>query len=242
MIPRIYHPHSLNVNEIATLRDKAQHHLVHVLRLKENDPIILFDGAGNAFDAILTSLSKREAKAKVSAQYPTEPAVKLPIHLGQGIARGEKMDWIIQKATELGVSEITPLITSRVQLKLTPDHLEKKHEHWQEVIIHACQQSGRARMPQLNPAQLLPLWVQTPTSDHEIKLVCRADGKSISEFKTAAKSVRLLIGPESGLAEEEIERAHQHHFESLSLGPRILRTETATLAALTATQLKWGDF
>ena len=162
------------------------------------------------------------------------------MHLGQGISRGDRMDFTLQKSVELGVSEITPLFTERCGVKLTGDRLAKKKDQWQKIVISACEQSGRVLVPKVNDPIWLEDWLKEPTDDLKINLHPRAQ-HSIMSLPQQSENVRLLIGPEGGLSNEEIDQATQHNFVEVLIGPRVLRTETAALTAITALQCRYGD-
>ena len=149
------------------------------------------------------------------------------------------MDWVIQKATELGVTHVSPLLTERTEVKLKADRAEKKRQHWQQIAISACEQCGRNRLPVINPLTLLPKWLND--SQAELKLVLHHRAENLSAQSTPPRSIDLLIGPEGGLSPDEIHLAEQRAFRALRLGDRVLRTETAPLAALSILQARWGD-
>ena len=163
----------------------------------------------------------------------------LAIHLGQGLSRGERMDWAIQKATELGVSEITPIMSERCEVRLKDERAEKRLSHWRQVAISACEQCGRSRVPVIHPPVLLSDWIKTTEAD--LKLVLHPVSEPLASH---AKPGRLafLIGPEGGLTDNEIEQAQASGFQPARLGPRVLRTETAPVVALAVAQQLWGDF
>ena len=166
-------------------------------------------------------------------------ASPLQLELGIAISRGDRMDWVIQKATELGATSIAPLTTLRSEVKLKGERAEKKQRHWQQVIISACEQCGLNQLPQLQPLANLESWLPGVNADRKFVLHHRDTSANKSDRKPT--SAAILIGPEGGLEENEIISAGQHGFEALTLGPRILRTETAPLAAIAILQAKWGD-
>jgi len=164
---------------------------------------------------------------------------KLAIHLGQGLSRGERMDWVIQKATELGASQITPIMTERCEVQLKGARCEKRLSHWRQIAISACEQCGRSYLPQINPPQPLNSWLAETYAD--LKLVLSPQASSALDNANPS-SLALLIGAEGGLTVDEVEQAQAAGFQSLQLGPRILRTETAAVAALAVAQQRFGDF
>ena len=243
--PRIYLNQSLNVNETVALSDDAFGHVVRVLRLKEGDNITLFNGIsvdGQYFEyaAQLVDVSKKRASATILDANATFHESPLSIHLGQGISRGDRMDFTLQKSVELGVSEITPLFTERCGVKLSGERLAKKQEQWQKIVISACEQSGRCFVPKVHDPIMLDDWLSQETNELKINLHPRAQ-HSIMTLPVETDQVRLLIGPEGGLSDDEINSANKFEFTDVLLGPRVLRTETAALTAITALQCRFGD-
>lgn len=239
-LPRIYQPSSFILAGATLLEDKAAHHLINVLRLTAGDQFIVFNGEGGEYLVELISSHKKSARLKVIEYRETAAESPLKIHLAQGIARGEKMDFILQKAVELGISEFTPLFTERSNVKLPPDRAEKRLQHWQGVMIAACEQSGRTIIPRLNPPIAFSSWIKQ--TDAGLKLILHPHAqKRLSEVHLACSSINMVIGPEGGLSDGEITLAEQQGFLRLALGPRVLRTETAPLAAITLLQYLWGD-
>ncbi len=238
--PRIYTPENLVLNSRLDLDSQASTHLVKVLRLKEGAELRLFNGDGCEYLAHITVAGKKNAQVEIRDVLSTEANVSFPIHLGQVVSKGDRMDFTIQKATELGITDITPLWSERCDVRLKGERLEKKMEHWKKVAISACEQSGRNQLPTIHPAMNYHDWACSVES--EIKLVLHTrDQKPLAEIKAPA-SVALLVGPEGGITDEEVELCLQQGFTGLTLGPRILRTETAALAALSLFQYLWGDF
>lgn len=239
-IPRIYHPDPIIVDKNMSLTAEACKHLLTVLRLKEGHPIILFNGDGNEYSATLKIESKRQAKALIEAQLSISVESPLPIHLGQGISKGERMDFVLQKSVELGVTEITPLITERCPIKLNAERWEKKQQHWEKVIISACEQCGRNVVPKLHAPINLNEWLRQSTNQLRITLHPQAE-KRMQDIRPDQHGFRLLIGPEGGLSDNEIYQSSETGFASVLIGPRVLRTETAALAAITVLQSHFGD-
>ncbi len=239
--PRIYQNSALAVKQTITLDDDAFGHAVRVLRLKNDDTVTLFNGQSNLeFSGTLTNVSKKQADVYLSNSFEKAVESPLNIHLGQGISRGDRMDFTLQKSVELGVNTITPLFTERCGVKLNKERLAKKVEQWQKIVISACEQSGRCSVPIVNQPMLLQDWLAQQTSALKINLHPKAQ-HSIMSLPMENKRVRLLIGPEGGLSNDEISLATKAGFTDVLLGPRVLRTETAALTAITALQCRYGD-
>ncbi len=239
--PRIYQQSQLMLNDTITLSEDAFGHVVRVLRLKEGDDITLFNGTESfQYSATLTNVSKKSAQAKVTAKEEVASESPLNIHLGQGISRGDRMDFTLQKSVELGVNTITPLFTERCGVKLNAERLEKKRQQWQKIVISACEQSGRVYVPIVTEPMMLADWLKQETSALKINLHPKAQ-HSIMTLPIENTRVRLLVGPEGGLNDDEITQARQFDFHDVLLGPRVLRTETAALTAITALQCRFGD-
>lgn len=242
-LPRIFVPSKLNSNQKAALDAVASRHILQVLRLRVNDPLIVFNNIGGEFEAIISSIDKNIAVVTVGKFIVRNNESSLSIHLGQGISRGEKMDFTIQKAVELGVSTITPLFTEHCNVQLKGERLEKRLQHWQGVAVSAAEQSGRCHVPKILPVQVLTNWCSSSsiTSDLRLLLDPNATDK-LGSIEKRPNSVTILVGPEGGLSDKEIAVAKQNNFLPISLGPRILRTETAALAMISVLQAKWGDW
>lgn len=238
---RIYQAISLNIDAVVQLDKNASHHLMHVLRAKNGDPIILFNGQGGEYDSQIIKIDKKAVEVKVKKMISREVESPIDIYLAQGIARGEKMDFIIQKAVELGVRKIFPLITERCNVRLSGEREEKRLKHWQSVIISACEQSGRTIIPDIFAPQTLNKWLLHIQPHVGFVLSPHVQNKLPETSIAAGSSIALIIGPEGGLTDNEMDCAMQKNFLPLNLGPRVLRTETATIAALSVLQLKYGD-
>ena len=239
-IPRIYQAIETLTENPIQLDELASRHLVQVLRLRADDPFILFNGMGNAWQAKIHTAEKKRARATILEEMESKSESPLDIHLGLGISKGERMDYAIQKAVELGVRSITPLETRYSMVKLDDRRKEKRHQHWQGVIISACGQCGRNLLPTLHLATDNNSWIKSANAEQKLILDPTA-AHTLSEVADNPVSVSLYIGPEGGLSDDEIAYAKQHGFTGVQLGPRILRTETAVVAALTAVQVVWGD-
>ena len=230
---RIYQKSKLSVGDTVQLDKPASQHVLNVLRLRVGEEIVLFNGDGGEYRATISGQTKQLAELSIHAFDPIDREPTLAIHLGQCLSRGERMDYAIQKSVEVGVAEITPLLSSRCNVKLADERIEKRLAHWQNIIISACEQSGRTRLPILNPPVELKDWVS------------RCKGLSfVADFQQNPivhdgniRQANLLIGPEGGLTSDEIQFAHQHQFQSLSLGKLTVRTETAPVVAITQLQL-----
>lgn len=238
--PRIYQPTSFQVNDTIDLSEDAFGHTVRVLRLNNGDSITLFNGEHCEYQATLTNVTKKKAQAIIEAKIEKQVESPLNIHLGQGISRGDRMDFTLQKSVELGVQTITPLFTERCGVKLNAERLAKKVEQWQKIVISACEQSGRCIVPIVNPPMHLDDWLAQESSALKLNLHPKAE-HSIMTLPVENSRVRLLIGPEGGLSDDEIAQANKSEFIDVLLGPRVLRTETAALTAITALQCRFGD-
>ncbi|GAA6172357.1 16S rRNA (uracil(1498)-N(3))-methyltransferase [Colwellia sp. KU-HH00111] len=242
---RIYQNSDLIINETMKLSDDAFGHIIRVLRLVEGDIVTLFNGnSPYQYTARLVDVKKKQASVEIINKTQVANESPLNIHLGQGISRGDRMDYTLQKSVELGVNKITPLFTERCGVKLSGDRLVKKREQWQKIVISACEQSGRCIVPEVTEPLLLQDWLAQETEALKVNLHPKAM-HSIMTFPMAAEiaqqRVRLLIGPEGGLSQTEIAQANQANFQEVLLGPRVLRTETAALTAITALQCRFGD-
>jgi 16S rRNA (uracil1498-N3)-methyltransferase len=241
-IPRVYIAQPLQTGQDALLPEQAGEHIVRVLRLERGHPLILFNGDGREYDATLSSLARRAVSAEVIAVRAVDRESPLPLTLAQGIARGEKMDWILKKATELGVARIVPIVTERTEVKLDEERAERRMLHWASVIDGACEQSGRTRLPVLDPPQRLDRWLGSLDADTSLRLALLPDGDVVARaLPTMTHGATLCVGPEGGLSENDVMLLRQTGFLGLRLGPRILRTETAGIAALAALQALQGD-
>lgn len=240
-ISRIYQPSTLVIGETVLLDEEPSHHLARVLRAKIGDTVTVFNGLGGEYPCDITEITKRNVTVRVLAFSPREAESNLNLCLAQGISRGEKMDYTIQKAVELGVTHIVPLLTERCTVKLDEERREKRLKHWQSIIIGAAEQSGRNRIPTLTAPQSFSQGLQTLKADQCFILSPFAEQKLQSTQLQIGQSIVLLIGPEGGFSKTEIEQANRAGFIPLNLGPRILRTETAAVAAITLLQSHFGD-
>ena len=239
-VPRIYQNSPLNVGASVSLDDDAANHVGRVLRMVPDQEICLFNGQGGQYQAVITESGKKHVTVQITDFSALSVESPLSIHLGQVISRGDKMEFTIQKSVELGVNVITPLWSSRCGVKLQGDRLDKKLEQWQKIAISACEQCGRNSVPLIRPVMSLENWLAEPTDELKLTLHPRAQ-YSVGTLPEPTHGVRLVIGPEGGLSDDEIALTEQYHFQEMLLGPRVLRTETAALTAITALQCRFGD-
>ena len=237
---RIFQPYTINQNSLITLDDNAFNHLIRVLRMKTGESITLFDGSNQITPAVIHEVNKKTVIVKTANSMLDNRESPLNIHLGQVISRGDKMEFTIQKSVELGVNTITPLLSERCGVKLDQERLEKKVQQWQKIVISACEQCGRNIIPSINPVMKLENWCANLTDSLKLNLHPKAE-QGINQLANDNKNISLLIGPEGGLSNEEINMTHQYQFTDILLGPRVLRTETAALTAITALQVRLGD-
>jgi 16S rRNA (uracil1498-N3)-methyltransferase len=224
------------------LSEAATAHLVRVLRLDVGSPCVLFNGDGFDYGARLVSVEKRGAQVEVLSKTVVGNESPLRITLAQGIARGDKMDWILQKATELGVARIAPVVTDRTEVKLDAERSEKKSAHWRGVLAAACEQSGRAVLPELPAPQPLVKFAAGDTNTHRLVLDPEA-GQSLASLQIQpGDTITLVIGPEGGLSDRDLAALRAGGYAGIKLGPRILRTETAGIATLAALNALYGDW
>ena len=229
-------PLSLGEHE---LPEAQAHYIGRVLRMAEGDAVQLFDGSGQEYRGALLEVGKKRVRVQLDEAFAGQPESSLRIHLGQGLSRGERMDWAIQKATELGVSEITPIISERCEVRLKDERAEKRQVHWQQIAVSACEQCGRSTVPVIHAPVLMSEWLKA--CDAELKLVLHPVAEPLVSHARPA-SLAFLIGPEGGLSDAEVGQAQAAGFHSARLGPRVLRTETAPVVALAVAQQLWGDF
>lgn len=239
-VPRIYHPAPISLQTETELSPDAFQHLIKVLRLNVSDNIVLFNGDGQNYEASITSVQKKSASFIATHCQANDSESPVNVHLAQVISRGDRMDFVLQKSVELGVTKITPLFSERCGVKLSGDRLEKKQQQWQKIVNSACEQCGRSVVPEVKPAQQLHDFIQSEFTGLRLTLDPTAT-EPLSSFQDADMGIQLLIGPEGGFTEQEVSAAGQRGFNPMRLGPRVLRTETAALSALTAVQYQFGD-
>jgi 16S rRNA (uracil1498-N3)-methyltransferase len=240
-ISRIHTPQDLEPGVSCVLDAKPAHYLVHVLRLRAGDSVVLFNGDGFDYAAEITVASRAACELRVNTRLPAAPESRCHITLVQAISRGDRMDTSLQKSTELGVFEIQPVVTHRVEVKLSGERLEKRMAHWRGVIVAACEQSGRAVVPRLHEPLDLDAWLARP--GERLRLALEAGGaQSLAGLTPVTHGVELLVGPEGGFEAGELLQMEQAGVRPVSLGPRVLRTETAGPAAIAVLQAICGDF
>lgn len=240
-IPRCHVDMALTADTEVTLPEAAARHLGQVLRLRPGDESILFNGRdGKDYRASLMSLRKQAVTMRITSAGAVEPAPVMAIHLAIGISKGTRMDFALQKAVELGVASITPLITERTVVRLPDERMARRMNHWQGIIIHACEQSGRRWLPPLSQVQRLDNWLR----DNSIPgLLLDSEAENcLPDLPRPETRICILVGPEGGLSTREKQLAGTKDLTGVRLGPRIMRTETAPLAAIAAMQVCWGDF
>jgi len=248
MTPRLYVPAALRDGDAASLSAEQAHYLTQVLRLPVGQALQVFDGRGHRHQATIEALRKHQGTLRIGPALPAHRGGAPRITLVQGIASADKMDWAIEKATELGVARIVPLLAQRGKVRLDADRAARRHDHWQRLIVAACMQCGRDELVELSA---VTDWATLPTlldaDSPRLLFAPPSDGQAsprLSQWVRArprAEAVTLLVGPESGFSDQERHDAESIGFTPISLGPRILRTETAGLAAIAALQSMWGD-
>ena len=240
-IPRFYCPAELAPGAMVALPAQAAHHAARVLRLEIGDRVTLFNGQGGECEARLARIGKHEVATEILAWHEVERESVLQVTLAQAVSAGEKMDFTLQKAVELGIGAIQPLTSERSVVRLTGERAEKRVAHWQGVAVAACEQCGRNRIPQVAPLEALPTWLSEQQTGLRLILSPEVD-QGLRDLPRPTEPVTLLVGPEGGFSQGEIEAALRQGFTPVRLGPRILRTETAALTMLAAMQALWGDF
>jgi 16S rRNA (uracil1498-N3)-methyltransferase len=237
---RFYVPIKYSPQESVALNPKVAHHITKVLRLKLNEMITLFDGADMTATAQITSIVRSKVSVTILNTKEISRESPLQIHLAQAFSKGERMDLVVQKATEIGVFSFTPLITQHNTVKLTPEKLSKKHDHWTSITQSASEQCGRNRLMTINPVCRFEDWIHSDEGKGSLFL----DPRKTTNFQTLPppnSTISIMIGPEGGFSSEEQTLAAELGCKGITLGPRILRTETAAIAACTLAQSQWGD-
>jgi 16S rRNA (uracil1498-N3)-methyltransferase len=242
-VPRLFCPGNISPGALLSLPDQAAHHAARVLRLGPGASVRIFNGDGSEWDAEIVSSHKADVSVRVTDRHERSVEAPLRVLLAQGISSRERMELTLQKAVELGVAEIQPLETRRTVVRLREERAHRRIEHWQNLVIAACEQCGRNRVPVVQPIQGLPDWLGTIGRAGPESRVMLAPGAPLRLRELPApRTVTLLAGPEGGLDPEEREIAAACGFQAVRLGPRILRTETAAMAAMAAMHALWGDF
>ena len=240
-VPRLYHPNSsLAPGQIAQLDAKTSHHVIRVLRLRKNSEVILFNGDGNEYLSELVDENTKHCSVRINSIQTRQTESPIKIILMQGVSRGDRMDTCLQKSTELGVHVIVPVICERTQVRFKDKQAIKKQEHWNQIIISACEQSGRCVIPELKPA--ITYEEALKIANARFKIILDPESKTgIKSFEQPEGDICLMVGPEGGLTQNEIDSAVENNFKQIQFGPRILRTETAGPACIAAMQTLWGD-
>lgn len=242
MVSRFYCPIPLQSGRTITLPPEAAHHALRVLRLRSGDELVLFDGLGGEYPGRVVEAA-RALRVALEHKLDIEREAPLALTLAQALPAGDKMDWVVQKAVELGATTILPIQAKRSVVRLAGERADKRVGHWQQVAISACEQSGRNRLPSIGAVVDLPHYLAMPRDENEtLLLLSPRQGVRLSALPKPPAGVTLLIGPEGGFDEGEEAAAHSVGFQPLSLGLRVLRTETAGLAALAAILALWGDY
>ena len=235
---RVYSSRPLTIDEQCDLDDRASHHLARVLRVKTGDRLSVFNGDGNNYQGAVVSASKHQVSVLIDSTEPAETESSLNTCLALAVSKGDRFEWAIKKATELGVTSVVPILSQRVDVRLSPERWQKKQEHWQQIVISACEQSGRAVVPEVQDPTTLSQWLSEVEADCKLVLDPEATPNALHDQPT---SIALLIGPEGGLAPSELKLTSENGFSAMRLGPRVLRTETAPLVALSVLGARWGD-
>ena len=240
-IPRLFLDRILQLHTHLILEEVESHRLSTVLRLEKDHVVHVFNGDGFEYVASISIIKRRNIHLKITEKIAKDVESPLSIHLGQVISKGEKMDFVIQKATELGVKMITPLLSERCVVQVNQDRLEKKQDHWKKIAIHAAEQCGRTRLPIIQAPMPLMEWVFNATEKHRLTLSLTATESLKKMSLSNNDSIAVLIGPEGGLTDTEVNFTTTKQFIPIQLGPRVLRTETAALTILSLLQYQAGD-
>jgi 16S rRNA (uracil1498-N3)-methyltransferase len=239
-VPRIFCDIRLGPGAQFALAPDAAQHVSRALRLKAGDELTLFDGRGGEYEATIQRIDKERVDVKVGAWRDVEREASVSVGLVQGLPEADKMDWIIQKSVELGIAWIQPLVCDRSVVRLSGERAERRQSHWRRVAVAACEQSGRNTIPEVRPTLTFLAWIAMPSEVPRWML--KPGASPMAAHAAPSGSIELLIGPEGGLSDRELDLVQSRGCELLSLGPRVLRTETAPLAALAAIHALWGDF
>lgn len=241
-LTRLFIRSKLQTGQALELDKEQAHYLGRALRLRPGDALSIFSAESGEFSAAVTSIGKSSAELLVGAELPTNTESPLNLHLVQGISRGERMDFVVQKATELGVKRISPVLTEYGVVKLDGSRANKRRDHWQKIAESACEQSGRTRPPLIDAPLPLKTWFGAMTSESDVDLILNPNaGTSMASLQAPTTKICLLVGPEGGFSDTEYGDAEVSGFKAVTLGPRVLRTETAAIAAVTVAESLWGD-
>lgn len=245
MIARLFCPGEIAAGQTMTLPERPAHHARDVLRLTVGDEVTLLNGLGGEFRARLASVTKKQVTVDILEFHRREAEAPYPVTIAQCLAGGDKMDWVVEKSVELGATTIQPLAAARSVLRLNPERAAKRLEHWRAIAQSACEQCGRNRIPVIAPVVAIDHWLASMRMQPGLKLMLSpVHANSFSSLPKPAPGapITLLIGPEAGLSDAEEALAQSAGFTPVLLGPRVMRTETAALAALAAIHARWGDF
>lgn len=240
-MPRFYVDFALSPDSVVKLPDDVVRHL-NVLRVKNTEEIVLFNGNGKAYPALPEVLEKRRASVRILREEATDNESPLNITLVQAVSAAERMDFTLQKSVELGVAEIRPVISERCVVRLSGERAEKRVARWQEIVVSACEQSGRNIVPKVLPLTTYAQALQQLPQETTKLLMSLNRAQKLSDVQPQSGKVVFMVGPEGGWTEKEEQQAFDAGFQSVTLGKRVLRTETASLAAIAAMQTLWGDF
>ncbi|WP_455934406.1 16S rRNA (uracil(1498)-N(3))-methyltransferase [Neisseria sp.] len=240
-MPRFYVDFALRPDSVVELPDNVVRHL-NVLRVKNTEEIVLFNGNGKAYPALPEVLEKRRASVRILREEATDNESPLNITLVQAVSAAERMDFTLQKSVELGVAEIRPIISERCVVRLSGERAEKRVARWQEIVVSACEQSGRNIVPKVLPLTTYAQALQQLPQETTKLLMSLNRAQKLSDVRPQSGKVVFMVGPEGGWTEKEEQQAFDAGFQSVTLGKRVLRTETASLAAIAAMQTLWGDF
>lgn len=240
-MPRFYVDFALSPDSVVELPDNVVRHL-NVLRVKNTEEIVLFNGNGKSYPALPEVLEKRRASVRILREEATDNESPLNITLVQAVSAAERMDFTLQKSVELGVAEIRPVISERCVVRLSGERAEKRVARWQEIVVSACEQSGRSIVPKVLPLTTYVQALQQLPQETTKLLMSLNRAQKLSDVQPQSGKVVFMVGPEGGWTEKEEQQAFDAGFQSVTLGKRVLRTETASLAAIAAMQTLWGDF
>ena len=240
-MPRFYVDFALSPDSVVELPDNVVRHL-NVLRVKNTEEIVLFNGNGKSYPALPEVLEKRRASVRILREEATDNESPLNITLVQAVSAAERMDFTLQKSVELGVAEIRPVISERCVVRLSGERAEKRVARWQEIVVSACEQSGRNIVPKVLPLTTYAQSLQQLPQETSKLLMSLNRAQKLSDIQPQSGKVVFMVGPEGGWTEKEEQQAFDAGFQSVTLGKRVLRTETASLAAIVAMQTLWGDF
>lgn len=239
-VPRFYIDQALQPDTTLTMPDALAHYMFNVLRLTEDQPIVLFNGDGSDYAAQISTIEKRNVEVQINTKLQLNVESTLHIHLGQAVSKGDRMEVALQKSVELGVTEITPIITENCNVKLDQQRWQKKHQAWQKLIISACEQCQRNVIPTLHEAISFQQWLGQSSELNKI-ILAPNEKTYLSNVPRPQRGFRLLIGPEGGFSQQEVYTATQTGYQACNLGSRILRTETAAIASISILQAIHGD-